>query len=467
LAGNRSAGIALLILAVAGCAWFLAQHNSPKPPVPVPDDMARLEPQLRAYLEEKVRWTQNRPGDWQRQSTLGIVYGANGLWPQARSAFSNAAVLNPREPLARLYFGISELELGNLEPALQHFKVVTNLFPQFAPGYYRLGEASLRAGATEQAVAAFERLIQLAPDEWQGYSGLADARIRSSRPSEAIQPLERAIALNPSAKTAHHLLGVAFRATGRLDDARRELVLGADAISYPMADDWFKLAPQHMMLLQDQIDAANEYSANGQPDRAARLLERALGFQPDNLSLRNHLAIAYNQAGHPEKARTLLIDVIRKDEGNLPATIALSYACVAMGLNDEALARAKRAIELGPNVAQAHLAMANVLLATERDAEALESLKSASRCDPANFAVYLEMGDVLWRNLKQPGEALTQYQKAVGLSPTSTAALGKLAELLTEQGKTNEAATVVESLKKLPDGAAEIARLQSEANAKP
>lgn len=461
MASKHLSGLAIAGLAVAAAVWILTRHVSLEPSVPTPEDLARLEPQLRAYLEEKIHWTKDRPGDWQRQSTLGIVYGANVLWPQARSAFSNATTLNPGEPLTRLYFGISELELGNLEPALQHFRAVTNQFPGFPPGYYRLGEASLRAGALEQATAAFERLIQLAPEEWHGYSGLADARIRSGRPAEAIPLLERALALNPSAKTAHHLLGIAYRAIGGLEDAKRELALGADAVSYPMADDWFRLAPQHMMLLQDQIDAANEYAANGQADRAVRILETALSFQPSNTSLKNHLAIAYTQAGQPEKARVLLLEVIRKDERNLPAHIALLYACTAMGLNDEAMTHAQRAIELGPDVAQSHLAMANVLLATEQDARALESLKNAARCDPANSGVYIEMGDVLWRNLKQPGEAVDQFRKAAGLSPTSTTALGKLAELLTELGRTNEAIIVVESLRRLPDGAAEIARLQN------
>jgi len=461
LAGNHLPKLGLAVLVVAACTWFLTQHSSSGLSVPVPDDLARLEPQLRAYLEEKVRWTKDRPGDWQRQATLGIVYAANALWPQASSAFSNAAALNPREPLAQLYFGISELELGKLEPALQHFVAVTNQFPDFAPGYYRLGETSLRAGALEQAAAAFERLTQLAPDEWRGYAGLADARIRSGRPSEALQLLERALALNPSAKTAHHLLGVALRAVGRIDDAQLELSLGSDAINYPMADDWFRLAPQHMMLLQDQIDAANEYSANGQADRAVGLLETALRFQPTHLGLMNHLAIAYTQAGHPEKARLLLLEIIGKDPRNLPANIALSYACVALGSNDEASVRAQRAIELGPNVTQAHLAMANVLLAMERDAEALESLKNASRCDPANSGVYIELGDVIWRNLRRPEEALEQYRKAISLSPTSSQALGRLAELLLDRGGTNEAATTIESLRKLPDGAAEIKRLEN------
>ena len=110
---------------------------------------------------------------------------------------------------------------------------------------------------------------------------------------------------------AHHLLGLAYRGLNRPEEAQRELRAGLNALHYPMPDAWSATAAQHMALLQNQIEIADEYSAAGQPKKAVKILENALAWHPDNLAVINNLAAAYNHAGQPQKARDILLKAIQ------------------------------------------------------------------------------------------------------------------------------------------------------------
>ncbi|MBM3837843.1 MAG: tetratricopeptide repeat protein [Verrucomicrobia bacterium] len=432
------------LLAAIASRWIL---QAPEPPVP--QQLDKLDPQARAYVEETLKWVRSAPRDWNRHATLGIVYAANSLWTEARLAFSNVVHLNPKEPLAHLYVGISHQELAEADQALQIFREVTRRFPGFAQGYYRLGEALLKAGDLDNSEKAFQRLAELAPKEWRGYAGIGDVHLRRGEFSQAVKWLEQAVQLDWSAARAHHLLGTALRETGRIAEAEIELSLGLNAVSYPMPDAWFERAPEHMKLLQDQLVKAEEAAQAGQPDESVRILEEAMRFHPTNAMVLNNLAIALNRSGQPQKARPLLLKLLQSDSKYLPAHITLSFANQLLGSHQDALACAERAVELSPTTAQAHVARANALLAMERDAEAVEALETALRCDPKNAEIQIELGDVKWRNLNRPDEALAHYKKAIQLNRMLLKAHVRHAEWAIERGDAAEAEAAAAMIRRL------------------
>lgn len=367
--GGRLIHRRLLVLALATLVvGFLIAIPFRTPPlsIPQPPDLSQLDPQLREYLSEKIEWVRQKPRQAARHSTLGVVYGVNGLWAPARLAFQNAIRLDLKEPLAYMYIGVASYELGELDEALRTFRDVTARFSNFAPGYYRLGYALLQAGAVDEAEPAFARLCELAPREWRGWAGLGGIRLRQSQPAEAIRFLEKAVQLDPAAKNAHSLLGQAYRLLGRTEDAEIELNLGRHAVHFPMPDEWSKNASQHMKLLQDQVQLANDYAEEGQPRQAVEVLAKAFVYHPDNVSLMNQLAIALNRAQQPNKARAILKRAIEKQERYVPALITLAMVQQQLGENGLALATAEGAIALAPKLAQPYVAKANALLALEQ-----------------------------------------------------------------------------------------------------
>jgi tetratricopeptide (TPR) repeat protein len=451
----------VVMACMAGFLVLFLWFRAPAPEVPIPENIDQFDPQLRDYVREKVEWVQQKPRSAERHATLGLVYAANELWAEARIAFMNAARLDSGKPLAQLYVAVAALELGDLDEATRLLKDLTVNFPQFAPGFYRLGEMLLRGGQAEDAELAFARLIALKPDEWRGYAGLGEAKLRKGEYTTAAKLLERAIELEPEAGNARNQLGMAYRALGRMDEAKLELSLGLRQKSFPMPDAWSQKAPQHMRLLHDQLEIANALSAAEMHSKAIALLEKALHYHPDNLALLNNLAIIHNRSGNPERALPFIEKAIQLNDRYLPAHITLAYCYQAMGMGAKAMAAAERAVALSPTTAQAHVAMANALLSLERDAEALSALETAFNHDPKNAELRMEMGDLCWLNLNRPAEALDHYRAATNLNPILVPAYVRLADYHLRQGDTNAARPAIDLLRRIDPGLVELPMIEA------
>ena len=104
---------------------------------------------------------------------------------------------------------------------------------------------------------------------------------------------------------------------------------------------------------------------------------------------------------------------------------------------------ARRALELAPNSAEA-LREAGVLMdQTGRLEEGLELLQRATEQDPLSSFTYGQLA-YLYRALGRMPEALAAYEKAAELSPNRVAAWHMMAITLSEMGRDEEALKVVE-----------------------
>jgi tetratricopeptide (TPR) repeat protein len=458
-------GYAVVLLVVVGAAIFAYRHLSKAAPlVATPSNPVGLDPMLRNYITEKVAWVHEAPRDSNRHGTLGLVYAANGLWLEASLAFQTAVQLDPQQPLALLYLAVCQQELGQPNRALGLLRELTSGFPNFAPGFYRLGDYALRVGAVEEAECAFRRLIELAPREWRGFAGLGEANLRRGDAVGAVRLLEQAVRIEPTAKPAHALLGQAYQRQGRVQEAQRELALGLNSSHYPMPDAWSEKAPEHMRLPFDLIEMAQGYIKTGAPAKAAQLLEKAVPFHRDHPSLLVTLASAYTVAGEPRKALPILGHVLQVDASSVPAYVALSACDLALGHVDQARSNADRAILLDTNRAEPYLAKANALLAQERDAEAVVAMELAHRCDSNNAQILLDLGDIRLRNLDQPDLALADYRLATARDPSLVLAHLRVAELSLKMGDRPSAMASLEAARQLaptdPTIAAALARLK-------
>jgi tetratricopeptide (TPR) repeat protein len=409
--------------------------------IPTPPQPEKLEPQLRAFLAEKVERVKNAPGNFEHHSVLGLAYASNGLWTEAGLSFSNACVLAPKQPLALMYVAVSAQEQGDTDRAMKLYKEVTENFPKFPQAYSRLGDLALRLGNHSLATSAFDHLTQLAPNEWRGWTGLAEIALAKDNPGEALPLLERSLRLEPSAGRAHYLLGQAFRLLGKTNDAAIELALGKDHPEYPMPDEWNSQASAYMKTTADQIEIARNLEMAGRADEAVNMLGEALTFQPKSLTLMNNLAVAYIAAGRPGLSVPILEHAMALDTNFVAATITLSQAYHLLGRTNEALACAEHAIAALPQAIEGHLAKANVLLDMEDDRGAVEAIERARSLDPQNADLHLELGDLYWRNLAETNRALSHYEQAIQLNPVLPVAYQKFAEFLESIGEVSRAKT--------------------------
>lgn len=457
---SKRLGALVIVAALLGGGLWFEYWRAPAPGIPVPKDFDRLDPQLRAYVAQKLNWVREKPRLAQRHAALGLIYGVNGLWTEAQQAFQIATRLDAKDPLAQLYVGVSSQELGDFVEAAKIFHTLAGRFPKFGPAYYRLGYALLRTDNLDEAEKAFKRLTELAPEEWRGYAGLGEVMLRKKQSAVAAQLLEKAIQLDSTAKTAHHLLGQAYQQLGRRSDAEVELQLGRNAVDSPMPDTWGKTAAQHIRILQGQVQLANDYSEGGEPRKAVEILAKAFQFHPDDVGLMNQLAIALNRSDQPHKARMVLTGALEKNDRYVPAIITLSLCQQKLNENEAALATAERAISLAPKITQGYVAKANALLALERDEDAVKTLEVAAQLDPQNAELPTEMGDILWRNLNRVKEAQERYETACKLDPVLAPAFVRLADLSLQLGEIDRARTSIARLRRLSPKLPELALLE-------
>lgn len=462
--GRRGIGrwTALLLLISLGLAGGL--YLALRPPlleVPSLDSVESQDPQVRQHLTELLAPIQAHPRDPAARATWGIALAANGLWKNARQAFLDTARQAPRQPLAPLYAAVALQEMADARGALVEFQAVTRRFPDFAPGWYRVAEMHLREGNLPEAEVAFQELGRLAPTEWRGPAGLGEIRIRQGRAAEALGFLERAIALDRSAKPARYLLGQAYRAVGRTNEARIAIAAGTGEARQPMPDPWGDAAPQHVRTLPDLLVQADGLSSAGRPDLAVRLLRTALPFHPGHAGLLNQYAVALNRSGQAALALPILDQLLAQDPRAMAPRITRVYTHDLLGQVEAGAADAREAIRLAPGMAQAHLALADALLAAERDAEAVGALDEALKCDPGNAEIHVEAAEILWRNLHNPAAALVHLERAIELNPGLARAYLLVGQLQVERGDpaaARQAVAVLQQLAPELPGLGELAR---------
>ncbi len=167
------------------------------------------------------------------------------------------------------------------------------------------------------------------------------------------------------------------------------------------------------------------------------------------------------------EARRLFEEVIKKDP-----SFARAYAGLVRALwnlvpiepdgrhiIDLAERAAEKAVELAPELAEAHVAMADVHTAMDRFEEARAELQRAIELNP-NLAVAYDLLGTNYMAFGMPEEGTAAFRKAYSLDPLSAGAGVTLAQALRMDGKTAEALELLEKLRVLhPKSAAPLAML--------
>jgi tetratricopeptide (TPR) repeat protein len=249
--------------------------------------------------------------------------------------------------------GDAHLAAHETGPAIEAFSGALALRPASMAAHFRRGEAYRAEGRTAEAARDLVEAATLAPDSTAPALALADlyqsandwgraadwysqaaqrledpallyrlalARYRSGSPALAVDPLLRALARDNAMGEAYYLLGLAYRDTGRTDDAIRALERAA------------KVAPS---LLAAREELADLYRSQGRAvDEMVQL--QALAALDQHPERAVAIAMAETRAGQLDASIATLSDAVRA----APADTA-----VALALGRVYLARAERTLD--------------------------------------------------------------------------------------------------------------------------
>lgn len=115
--------------------------------------------------------------------------------------------------------GDRHLRAGRLEDAAQAYRAAVDLRPGYATAWDRLGIAEFRRGDLEAAERAFTTAERLDPRAATPLNHRGAVLLRQRRAADAATAFARAVALDPRDAELHRNLGIALRRLGREADA--------------------------------------------------------------------------------------------------------------------------------------------------------------------------------------------------------------------------------------------------------
>lgn len=183
--------------------------------------------------------------------------------------------------------------------------------------------------------------------------------------------------------------------------------------------------------------------------QAMQFFSRAIELDPTYAPAHAALADCYNQLGtflvgtvSPAEARPLArasaVAAIQADESLAEAHATLGYVSHYDWDWETAAREFRRALDLNPNLALAHVWYANYLMSRRRLEEALAEVQRAEALDPFSLVVVTNVGWVL-AYAGRHAEALEAYDRALALDPGYVQARWRRADALFELGQVDEA----------------------------
>ena len=269
---------------------------------------------------------------------------------------------------------------AELEQSIAYFEETIGKDPNFAPAYVGLAKAYERLGSVlggappkethPKMMSAVRKAIELDPDLAEPHVLLAEVYQKQWQWSDAEAEFKRALELNSNDAGAHVGYAKWLLCQGRTDEAlawvqrARELdplggagitPVGGVAITNGFILFYARRYDEAIRELRND-DPDHWYLglaliANGQPDEAIPVLEKALG--PDrNPAVMGVLVRAYAHAGRRKEALRLLDELKRRQQKSYVAAAPFVNAYLGLGDNEQALAWLERAYEEQSNMLQ-------------------------------------------------------------------------------------------------------------------
>lgn len=151
------------------------------------------------------------------QNANGYAYSAAGLvfqfkpdlYQDAQQRAEEGTIVQPDNPLARLYLGVVLTNQGFYTAAREQFQLglQSEQLPQL---YYELGYNFFGDGNVSEAILSFQEAVDRDPNFAQGYDALAHMYLQLGQDNLAEENGLQSIALNPNVARAHGRLGEAY-----------------------------------------------------------------------------------------------------------------------------------------------------------------------------------------------------------------------------------------------------------------
>jgi tetratricopeptide (TPR) repeat protein/peroxiredoxin len=245
--------------------------------------------------------------------SYGSVFFQRGYYDQAASSFQLALRDDPSSAEAFYGLGSAYLNLQKTAEARESFERTIKLHASYpdtlANAWNNLGLLATRESRTDEAIRCFQQAVRLSPDHVIALKNLGNAYRLLKNWDEARKTFERALEVSPADAEANYGLGMVFAQANDTTHAYEYLQRALHSRpAYPEAlnnlgilylrtqrrdeavasfEECIRVAPGFD---QSYLNLARVYSVEGAPDKARSILLELLKQHPDHAQAQNILA---------------------------------------------------------------------------------------------------------------------------------------------------------------------------------
>jgi tetratricopeptide (TPR) repeat protein len=176
--------------------------------------------------ETTLAMVMTAPESARMHQIMGQELARHGQNELAVAQYREALKIDPKVP--GLHFELAELlaasgSKADRQEVEREYQTALATNPLDEKSECRLGELAFRQSNLKAAYDHFSRAAGLAPDDADANLGLGKTLLSMHETKKAMPLLERAVKEDPYSAVAHYRLAMAYRLSGRPDDAAREL----------------------------------------------------------------------------------------------------------------------------------------------------------------------------------------------------------------------------------------------------
>jgi tetratricopeptide (TPR) repeat protein len=210
---------------------------------------------------------------------MGSAYLNQQKTAEARASFERATKLHASYPdtLANAWnnIGLLATQEGHTDEAIRCFQEAVRLSPDHLIALNNLGNAYRQEKSWDEARKIFERTLEVSPDDPEANYGLGMVFAQADDTAHAYEYLQRALKSRPAYPEALNNLGILYLRTQRRDEAVASF------------ETCIRVAPAFD---QSYLNLARVYSVEGTPDKARAVLLSLLKQHPDHAQAQSMLA---------------------------------------------------------------------------------------------------------------------------------------------------------------------------------
>ena len=294
---------------------------------------------------------------------------AKGDMRAAEQVYKQVLEINPDRPEALIALSGLLLLRGEAKAAQPLLLRCCGVQPNRAEAWSTLGIALMQSGDPALAHTAFIKAHKLAPTTLDYGLHRVEAAVQSDRAEADLATLELQAESDPLNPTLYVAAGVLLR----------HLTRHAEAVEH------FEAAVA--LMPDDRLPAGLLASALGCTTRlreAEAAFRRAVELDPNNPQLLNDYGATLLRTQRHAEARAVLQSAIDEHGDDAQVLSNLANATCCLGLQSEAVALARQAVELAPQALMAHRTLVSTLAYNTRTsgAELLSAAKECSDCLP-------------------------------------------------------------------------------------